>query len=329
MLTTIWNTVLYYPILNLMVSFYHLFGDNLGLAIIAIAIILRLILIPFTRSQTNMTKKMSSLKPQLEELQKKYANNKEKLSQEQVKLYKKVGYNPLGCLVSFIPQLIILSVLIAVLRAVTSNTFEGLYPFVKEWAFGAGDVFISTKFIVWDLARQFKGNIDGEQLSKISEFMKYSPWQIIELSRDGTISREVMSIISKYGISNQYGLTSIYSIYYMILIALVGVSQFFTSKFTQAIQNPMGTTTPAPQKSKKGDAPSMEGMQKQMSKSMNFLLPAMTIFFAISYPAALSLYWVVQSVMLIAQYFILDFDKTKAGVQNLFTKVVDKAKKRR
>ena len=329
MLTTIWNTVLYYPILNLMVSFYHLFGDNLGLAIIAIAIILRLILIPFTRNQTNMTKKMSSLKPQLEELQKKYANNKEKLSQEQVKLYKKVGYNPLGCLVSFIPQLIILSVLIAVLRAVTSNTFEGLYPFVKEWAFGAGDVFVSTKFIVWDLARQFKGNIDGEQLSQISEFVKYSPWQIIELFKDGTISREAMAIISKYGISNQYGLTSIYSIYYMILIALVGISQFFTSKFTQAIQNPTGTPTPAPKKNKPGEAPSMEGMQKQMSKSMNFLLPAMTIFFAISYPAALSVYWVVQSVMLIAQYFILDFDKTKAGVQNLFTRVVAKAKKRR
>lgn len=329
MLTTIWNTVLYYPILNLMVSFYHLFGDNLGLAIIAIAIILRLILIPFTRSQTNMTKKMSSLKPQLEELQKKYANNKEKLSQEQVKLYKKVGYNPLGCLVSFIPQLIILSVLIAVLRAVTSNSFEGLYPFVKEWAFGAGDVFISTKFIVWDLARQFKGSVDGEQMGKIAEFMKYSPWQIIDLSRDGTISREIMGIISKYGISNQYGLTSIYSIYYMVLIALVGISQFFTSKFTQAIQNPNVTPTPAPKKGKPGEAPSMEGMQKQMSKSMNFLLPAMTIFFAISYPAALSVYWIVQSVMLIAQYFILDFDKTKAGVQNLFTRTIDKAKKKR
>ncbi len=329
MFTTIWNTVLYYPILNLMVSFYHLFGDNLGWAIIAIAIILRLILIPFTKSQANMTKKMSSLKPQLEELQKKYANNKEKLSQEQVKLYKKVGYNPLGCLVSFIPQLIILSVLIAVLRAVTNNTFEGLYPFVKEWAFGASDVFISTKFLVWDLARQLNGNVDGEQLNQISEFMKYSPLQIIELFKDGTISRETMAIISKYGISNQYGLTSIHSIYYMILIALVGISQFFTSKFTQAIQNPNGITAPTPQKSKKGDVPSMESMQKQMTKSMNFLLPAMTVFFAISYPAALSFYWTVQSVMLIVQYFILDFDKTKVGVQNLFTKMVDKAKKRR
>ena len=312
-----------------MVSFYHLFGDNLGLAIIAIAIILRLILIPFTRSQTNMTKKMASLRPQLEELQKKYANNREKLSQEQVKLYKKVGYNPLGCLVSFIPQLIILSVLIAVLRAVTSNTFEGLYPFVKDWVFGNGDVFINTRFLIWDLARQFKGNVGQEELGKISEFMQYSPWQIIDLSRDGTISREIMGIISRYGISNQYGLTSIYSIYYLILVVLVGVSQFFTSKFTQAIQNPNGTSTPTPKKSKTGELPSMESMQNQMSKSMNFLLPAMTMFFAISYPAALGVYWTVQSVMLIAQYFILDFDKTKTGVQNLFTRMVDKAKKRK
>lgn len=115
----------------------------------------------------------------------------------------------------------------------------------------------------------------------------------------------------------------------MILVVLVGVSQFFTSKFTQAIQNPNGTPVPAPKKNNPGEPPSMEGMQNQMSKSMNFLLPAMTMFFAISYPAALSVYWIVQSVMLIAQYFILDFDKTKKGVQNLFTRMIDKAKKRR
>ena len=89
MFTTIWNAVLYYPILNLMVALYHLFGDNLGLAIVAIAIIFRIILIPFTKSQTDMSKKMASMKPQLDILQKKYANNKEKLAQEQMKLYKK------------------------------------------------------------------------------------------------------------------------------------------------------------------------------------------------------------------------------------------------
>lgn len=326
MLTTIWNTVLYYPILNLMVALYHLFGDNLGLAIIAIAIIFRLILIPFTKSQTNMSKKMASMKPQLDVLQKKYANNKQKLAEEQMKLYKKVGYNPLGCIVSLIPQLIILTVLIGVLRAVTNNSFEGLYPFVREWAFGSGEAFVNTRFIVWDLARQLKGGLAQDQLDKIGDFIKLSPWQIIETYKNGGIDKEVMSLLYKFGISNQYGLTSLYSIYYMILAAIVGVSQYFTSVFTQKLQNP--NPQKEEPKKKKTDGPDMEGMQKKMMGSMNFILPLMTVFIAISAPAALSLYWVVQSVMLIAQYFILDFDKTKKGVQNMFTSLKNKFKKK-
>jgi YidC/Oxa1 family membrane protein insertase len=134
MFSTIWNNVIYYPILNLLIVFYDLLFDNLGLAIIVIAILIRLILIPLMKNQTEMTKKMSSLKPQLDELQKKYKNNPEKLSQEQIKLYKKVGYNPLGCLVTFIPQLIILSVLIQVIRNVKQEikwNISFCYKFTK------------------------------------------------------------------------------------------------------------------------------------------------------------------------------------------------------
>jgi YidC/Oxa1 family membrane protein insertase len=325
MFTTICNADLYYPVLNLMVALYHLFGNNLGLAIVAIAIIFRIILIPFTKSQTDMSKKMASMKPQLDILQKKYANNKEKLAQEQMKLYKKVGYNPLGCIVSLVPQLIILSVLIGVLRAVTNNTLEGLYPFIKEWALGAGDVFISTKFIVWDLARQFKGELPQDQLEKISSFIKLSPWQLIETYRNGGIPKETMPLFYKFGIYNQYGLTSLYSIYYMILAAIVGISQYFTSVFTQKLQDP--NKEKEEPKKKKGDTLDPDDMQKKMMGSMNFMLPLMTVFISISAPAALSLYWIVQSIMLIAQYFLLDFDKTKKGVQNMFTLLKNRLKK--
>jgi membrane protein insertase Oxa1/YidC/SpoIIIJ len=55
-----------------------------------------------------------------------------------------------------------------------------------------------------------------------------------------------------------------------------------------------------------------------MQKSTMFLLPLMTVFFTISMPAALGWYWFVQSLLLVLQYFSLDFDKTKRGVQNLW-----------
>ena len=132
MLTNIWNTIFYLPLLNLMILLYHFTGDSLGWSILGIALIARILMIPLVKRQTDMTKKMSQMKPELEKLNKKYANNKEKLAQEQMKLYKKVGYNPLGCIGTFIPQIGILSALIGVIRHVTDSDLDGIYSFVRD-----------------------------------------------------------------------------------------------------------------------------------------------------------------------------------------------------
>lgn len=287
MLATIWNTILTYPVLNLMAILYHLLWDNLGLAIIVIASISRLALIPLTRNQTEMTRKMASLKPELDKLQKKYANNSKKLSEEQMKLYKKEGYNPLGCVGSMVPQLIILSVLIGVIRAVTSNEVDGLYDFVLNWVSnGGGEFSINPNFLGLDLTLSYN------ELSE--EFGRFAP-----------------NVLP-----------------YLSLALIVGAVQFVATKFTTMLQNPDKV-----QKKKKGSLvkdgePNVAGMQESMQSSMLLMFPIMTIFITVSAPAALGLYWIVQSFMLIVQYFIIDFDKSKKGVQNLFTKYRDKLGKK-
>ncbi len=275
MFSTIWNTVFFNPLLNLMIIFYHFLGDNLGLAILGIAIIARILMIPLVKKQTGMTKKMATLKPQLDELQKKYANNKEKLASEQMKLYKKTGYNPLGCIGTFIPQLVILSVLIGVIRAVTASDLDGLYTWVRDLTGISNGISINTKFLWLELTKSFKD------------------------------------------VSAEFGKFSIESFPYILLSVLVGVVQYFTTVFTQKMQN-----VPTPKKdAKKGkDQDPMANMQASMQKSTMFLLPLMTVFFTISMPAALGWYWMVQSLLLVVQYVSLDFDKTKKGVQNLLDK---------
>lgn len=284
MFTTIWNNIITYPILNVMLVFYHLCGDNLGVAIILIAVIVRLILIPLMKRQTEMTRKMAGLKPQLDELQKQYQNNPQKLSEEQMKLYKKVGYNPLGCLVTFIPQLVILSVLIVVIRNVTNNNLSGIYPFIKNW-FVTADFTVNTKFLWWDLTKTYSG------------------------------------------VSAELGKFSMEAILYLVLSVLVGVSQWAATVFTQKIQNPLQPSKESKKKKSKNEPLSPEAMQTQMTKTMNLILPFSTVFITVSAPSALSLYWIVQSLMLVVQYWILDWDKTKKGVQNLFTMVFNKQSK--
>jgi YidC/Oxa1 family membrane protein insertase len=285
MIGDIFKTILTYPILNLMVVLYHVLFSNLGLAIIAIAIISRLALIPLSKTQIEMSKKMAKLKPELDKLQKKYKNNPEKLSQEQMKLYKKVGYNPLGCIGSFIPQIIILSVLIGVVRAITSNNTEGIYEFILNWVSnGTGQFSIDPTFLGLDLTLTYND------------------------------------------LSGEFGRFSSQALPYLILALVVGVVQYATTRLTMILQNP--DKVKSKKKEKKSNEPDMQAMQENMQKSMIFMFPLMTIFVSISAPAALGIYWITQSIMLIAQYFILDFDRSKKGIQNLFTKIKNKLGKK-
>ena len=281
MFATIWNTILFNPILNVVVILYHYLGDNFGLAILVIALIVRLLLIPLTKRQTDMTKKMANMKPQLEKLQKQYANNKEKLSQEQVKLYREMGYNPLGCLGTFIPQLIVLSVLIGVIRAVTNSNLEGLYPWVRDLVGISNGYVINTNFLFWDLTKSYND------------------------------------------MSSAYGRFALESLPYIGLAVLVGVVQYLTTLLSQKMQTSVSTPKKKNTKKNPGEI-SPEEMQAQMQKSMMFMFPLMTIFLTISTPAALGWYWVIQSLLLIVQYFTLDFDKTKKGAQNLWSEMVNK-----
>lgn len=98
------NTIFVFPILNLLVSFYKLFllfqiPGAFGFAIIALTVLVRFVLHPFFKQQMDTAKKMQDIKPHLDKLSQKHKNDKQKLQQEQMNLYKQAGINPAaGCL---------------------------------------------------------------------------------------------------------------------------------------------------------------------------------------------------------------------------------------
>lgn len=197
MLGFIWNNFLFYPVLNVLLVLYQFLGENLGWAVIVLAIVVRLLLIRSTRKQMEMTKTMSTLKPKMDELNKKYGNNKEKLAQEQIKLYKETGYNPLGCLTNFVPQMIILIVVIQVIRIVTINDIGvGVYPFVENLVIaGEKDFVLNTNFYnIWDLSKT------------------YTP------------------------IAQEYGYLAKQALPYLLLAVAVGFIQYISTAFMQAMQ---------------------------------------------------------------------------------------------
>ena len=101
----IWVQLLLRPMLNALIFLYGILGSNFGLSIIAFTIAVRLLMYPLTRKQINASRAMSLLQPQIKEIQRKYGKDRERISQEMMRLYKEEGINPIGCLGPMLIQL--------------------------------------------------------------------------------------------------------------------------------------------------------------------------------------------------------------------------------
>ncbi len=101
----------------IVVFLYNNVIDNYGIVIILLTIIVRVVLVPLTISQTKAMAKMQKLQPELKELQKKYKDDKQKLQQETMDFYSKNNVNPLsGCL----PLILQMPVFIALFQTLRS-----------------------------------------------------------------------------------------------------------------------------------------------------------------------------------------------------------------
>lgn len=93
-----WYYFLTKPFFFILSYFYSLFG-NMGLAILFFAFLLRLAMFPIANKSFENMAKMKKLQPKIEELQEKYADDRMRLSEETMNLYKREKINPAaGCL---------------------------------------------------------------------------------------------------------------------------------------------------------------------------------------------------------------------------------------
>ena len=114
-LVDIFNITLYRPLFNLLVLFYNwLPWQDFGIAIILLTIVIRVILYPISVKALNSQLTLQKLQPKLQEIQKKYKNDKEKQAKATLDLYKKEKVNPFGWILLALIQLPILIALYSV-----------------------------------------------------------------------------------------------------------------------------------------------------------------------------------------------------------------------
>ncbi len=146
-----------YPLANLVLLLYHFLGHNTVVAIAALTLLINLLTLPLTLSQQRSARRMQEFQPEIEKLQKKYSKDKERLSQEQMKLYKEAGINPMGGCLPLLVQMPIWFGLIGAIRYCIPSTPIELFQFshhIYKWLPGVvGLVPLQSTFLGMDLGQ--------------------------------------------------------------------------------------------------------------------------------------------------------------------------------
>lgn len=156
-----WDTIIIQPMTNLLLFIYDLLGHGphtFGLAIILFTIIIKVITWPLNASQVKGAQAMQELQNDKEwqDIQKKLAKDKEKLAQEQMRIYKERGINPFAsCLPTLIQFPIIIGLYQSITRALSITPLAMLqlartiYPFQNVESI----IPLNSKFLWMDLGR--------------------------------------------------------------------------------------------------------------------------------------------------------------------------------
>jgi YidC/Oxa1 family membrane protein insertase len=157
----IWQNFIIQPMTNLLLLIYDLLGHGphtFGLAIILFTIIIKVITWPLNASQVKGAQAMQELQNDKEwqDIQKKYAKDKEKIAQEQMRIYKERGINPFAsCLPTLIQFPIIIGLYQSITRALSITPYDMLqlartiYPFQNV----EGIIPLNSTFLWMDLGR--------------------------------------------------------------------------------------------------------------------------------------------------------------------------------
>ena len=171
-----WDTIIINPMTNLLLWIYDVLGHGphmFGLAIILFTILIKVITWPLNASQVKGAQAMQELQNDKEwqEIQKKYAKDKEKLAQEQMRIYKERGINPFAsCLPTLIQFPIIIGLYQSITRALSITPFDMLklartiYPFQNV----EGIIPLNSKFLWMDLGRPESIQILGYALPTLA-----------------------------------------------------------------------------------------------------------------------------------------------------------------
>lgn len=279
----IFDSLIIQPILNALVAFYKGYLSlntpyAFGFAIITLTVVIRAALHPIFKQQIESQKKMNDMKPKLTELGKLHKDDKTRLQQAQMDLYKEHGMNPAsGCLFAIIQIPVFLGLYQVLSKFVTAGADNKMVAEINKMLYSKDLLIqkIDPQFFMFNLA------------------LSPSYYKIFEFS--------FKTGITFYPQNLGYA-------YYLLIPLITGAMQFYQAKLTMPDlpkKEPKDNTISQSKDLTKSDEKKPENFsdefQSAMNTQMKYFFPVMIGFFSYTLPVGLSLYWNIFSIFSIIQ----------------------------
>ena len=333
------------------VGMYKLFGiENIGLSIILLTIVIYLCLLPLTIKQQKFSKLSQKMQPEIQAIQAKYKNKKDQdsmmaMNEETRLVYEKYGVSPSGSCVQLLIQMPILLALYRVFYNVPAyvtsvkGNFSGLVNgiistdgFVDTMTqlvtdnkvttassimasnvadrLGAASGDTLSNYIVdilyklpsdaWTRLTEYFPNLGAEIADTLSHVEKFNYFIKLNIS-------DTPWYIIKNGIAN-------HAFGFVILALLIPVLSYVT----QVVNIKM-----MPQQSTGND------QVAQQMKTMNTMMPLISLFMCFTVPVGLGIYWIIGAVVRAVQQVLINKHIENLNLDDIIEKNQEKAKKRR
>ena len=336
---------------------------NIGLSIILFTIFVNICMIPLTYKQQKFSKLSLKMNPEIKAIQKKYEGKKDqdsmmKQNAETQAVYAKYGVSQTGSCVNLLIQMPILFALYRVIYQIPAyvtrigNTFRVLADKIVA---GDNGSFItdntaeleSVKSAIQMYSKNLgkEGNITNGIIDVLNRISSHDMTVISEhygLSDLTFEGQRILSTLDANGNIIDKGLIDIYNNFlglnirntpwYIIkesfashayLILLMAVLIPFISGFTQWLSIKLAPSQAQPT----GDNSQADAMAQQM-KTMNTMMPIISIWFCFTLPTGMGIYWIANSAVRIVIQILMNKQIDKINFDELIAKNAEKSKKK-
>ncbi len=286
-----------FDILNIpfswILKFFYSLIPNYAVALLFLAIVLKLLLFPLGIKQQKNMVKQAALTPKTEAIRKKYAGRtdaptQQKMNEEIMDLYKKENFNPAGgCL----PMLLQFPIIISLYNVIT----QPLHYLCNV----ANDAIltIGTKIVEMQELLTIPANITLPAIEKVNTLSQIN---MISILREGENFSALASVLPEgltyealpnfFLVGEFFDLSAnpSFKSWLVIIPILSALASYFGMKLTKKFS---GQQQAAPQ------APSM--------KAMEFVMPLMSLWIAFGVPAVIGIYWIYQNLLGVVQQIVL------------------------